>query len=355
MRTNRPKLTNFGSQEWFQRVGNISRALGEINFHENLIDLFGCLIDHSARWIIRFSDPAPPEIMYTSGVPQSLRDHYNRLCSDVDPFAAHWRRYKEVGVRALSQFKSTADTIDAGSYNFVFKPVANVSDELGLFLPTIGNSSIGLFLERERGDFRKIEIERAEAAFPIIDGLERAHIGRIFDATSQGGFISEAAQLNPQPTLVQDRCGVELFSSRSWRDAAESDPSLLAVAVQNEQNGPIMLDDFIVNIERFDKYFPLAPSGRMLTLTPCPDDPQERASTRERTELIRRLTRRERDIFNLIVGGRSSSDISRLLSMSKGTVKNYAIRICRKANVKSRLGLIHKYTNRSFLERGIPS
>jgi DNA-binding CsgD family transcriptional regulator len=346
MRTNRPKLTDFGSQEWFQRVGNTSRALGEMNFHETLIDLFGCLIDHSARWIIRFSDPALPEIMHTSGVSQTLRDHYNRSCSEVDPFAAHWRRYKAVGVRALSQFKSTADAIDAEDYNSVFKPVANVSDELGLFLPTIGNSSIGLFLERERGDFRKIEIERAEAAFPIIDGLERAHIGRIFDATSQGGFIAEAAQLNPQPTLVQDRCGVELFSSRSWRDAAESDPALLAVAVQNEQNGPIMLKDFIVNIERFDKYFPLAPSGRMLTLTPCPDDPRERASTRERTELIRRLTRRERDIFNLIVGGRSSSDISRLLSMSKGTVKNYAIRICRKANVNSKLDLVHKYTYR---------
>lgn len=346
MQPDKPKLTGLGSQEWFQRVGNTSRALGEMNFHETLIDLIGCLIDHSARWIIRFSDPAPPEIMYTSGVSQTLRDHYNRSCSAVDPFAAHWRRYKEVGVRALSQFKSTADTIDAANYNSVFKPVANVSDELGLFLPTIGNSSIGLFLERERGDFRKIEIERAEAAFPIIDGLERAHISRIFDGTGQGGFISEAAQLNPQPTLVQDRWGVELFSSRSWREVAETNPALHAVAVQSAQNGPIMLDDFIVNIERFDKHFPLAPSGRMLTLTRCPLDPQELASTRERTELIRRLTRRERDIFNLIVGGRSSSDISRLLSMSKGTVKNYAIRIFRKANANSRLDLIHKYTNR---------
>lgn len=345
-RENKSRLTDFGSQEWFQRVGNTSRALGEMSFHEILIDLFGCLIDHSARWIIRFSESAPPEIMYTSGVSQTLRDHYSRSCSDVDPFAAHWRRYKEVGVRALSQFKSATDDIDAGDYNSVFKPVANVSDELGLFLPMIGNSSIGLFLERERGNFCKIEIKRAEAAFPIIDGLERAHISRIFDATSQGGFISEAAQLNPQPTLVQDRCGVELFSSRSWRDAAESNPALLAVAVRNEQNGPIMLDDFIVNIERFDKYFPLAPSGRMLTLTSCPGDPQGRASTRERTELIRRLTRRERDIFNLIVGGRSSSDISRLLSLSKGTVKNYAIRVCRKANVNSRIDLIRKYANR---------
>ncbi len=337
---------DLGSLQWFERVGYTSRTLGKMNFHETLVDLFGCLIPHSARWIIRFSDSAPPEIMYTRGVPQSLRDHYNRACSAVDPFATHWRLFKEVGVRALSRFKVMFDAIDAESYNSIFKPVANVSDELGMFLPTIGNSSIGLFLERERGDFSDGEIERAEAAFPIINSLERAHIGRVFDATSQGGLVLETAQLNSQPTQVQDRYGIEIFSSLSWARAVEQDPAILVAACQAEQNGPIMLDNFVVNIERFDKYFPLAPSGRMIKLTRCPDDPGERTVIRKRTELIRRLTARERDIFVLIVGGYSSSDISRLLSMSKGTVKNYTLRICKKAEVGSKLALIHNYALR---------
>ena len=64
--------------------------------------------------------------------------------------------------------------IDPTPYISVFKPAANVSDELGLFLPTIGNSSVGLFLEREQGEFKRCEIESAKIAFPILSSLEES-------------------------------------------------------------------------------------------------------------------------------------------------------------------------------------
>ena len=342
-RTRKAKVVEFGSQDWFRKVGETTLFLGSENFHEALITLFGCLIEHSACWIIRFSDAASPEIMYTRGVPQNLRDHYRSACSSVDPFAAHWRIHKEIGVRALSRFKGMLGAVDTRSYNALFKPAANVTDELGLFLPTIGNASIGLFLERERGVFDDDEIERAKAAFPVVNSLEKAHIGRVFDGMQSNGSLLEAARLNPHPILVQDRYGVEIFASLSWADAVADEPALSAVVLQFANDSPIMLEKYIVNIERFEKYFPLAPGGRMLTLSRCPEVSAQRGAVRARTELSCRLTPRERDIFNMVLGGRSTSDISRLLSISKGTVKNYTLRIYKKAGINSRRALIQQY------------
>lgn len=345
------KVVEFGSQEWFRRVGKTSLIVGAPSFHEALSELFGCLIEHSARWIIRFSDPAPPEIMYTYGVSQPLLDLYRSVCSGIDPFDAHWRLYREVGVRALSRFKGMASTIDTHSYSAAFMPAANVSDELGLFLPTIGQSSIGFFLERETGVFSDCEIEGAKAAFPILNSLEKLHIARVFDGLHHSNLRTAAAQINPQPTLVQDRYGVEIFSSASWRTAVAQVPSLETATQHLAHDGPIEVEGFTLNIQRFDKYFPLAPGGRMLRLAPLSNNVEEQYTSRERTNLLRRLTRREGDVFNLILKGHSTSDISQLLCLSKGTVKNVTLRIYKKAGADSKRALVQRYAFRSIQAR----
>lgn len=337
----------FGSREWFRRVGEASLALGRTHFHEELVRLFGCLIDHDACWIIRFSDSAPPEIMYTHNVSQPLRDHYNSACSAVDPFAAHWRLHKEVGVRALSKFKGLLGSIDAGTYSSIFKPIANVSDELGLFLPTVGNASIGLFLERERGDFTNGEIARAQLAFPILNSFEKAHIGQVFNSLRHGDLLLRATHFSPQPILVQDRYGVEIYSSPSWKIAIEHEPQLRTAMQSSGRDAPIALGKFILNISHVDKYFPLAPQGRIITLEPYPSSAATKTTVLKRTDLMRRLTPREREIFELIINGRSTSDVSRILAISKGTVKNAVLRIYKKSNIHSRRDLIQYFAVRS--------
>lgn len=338
----------FGSLEWFRRVGETSVAIGKSRFHQELIGLFGCLIRHDACWIIRFSDPAPPEIMYTRNVSAPLRDHYNDACSAVDPFAAHWRLHKEVGVQTLSRFKGLLGTIDATSYSSVFKPAANVSDELGLFLPTIGNSSVGLFLEREQGEFKRGEIECAKAAFPILSSLEKAHIGQAFDSLRYGDPFLRSAEFSPKPILVQDRYGVEIFSSASWRKAVEQELDLLPATKVAVKEAPIMLNNFVLEIRRVDKYFPFAPGGRILTLRSCPSVSKNRSLTGKRMDLVRRLTPREREIFDLIIAGRSTSDISRILTISKGAIKNSVIRIYKKSQVHTKRELMRIFLDKSY-------
>ncbi len=337
------KRVELGSRNWFAAVGRTSLTLGSPEFEGALIELFGSLIDHSARWIIRFSDAAPPEVMHTDGVPEPVLALYRSACSTVDPFAAHWRLHREAGVRSLAQFKDFAGTIDPEIYNATFKPAAKVSDELGLFLSTIGQSSIGLFLEREIGEFGEDELELAKAAFPILNGLQRAHIGRVFDRMRYTGATAEVDGLSARPTLVQDRHGVEIFATPSWRATAAESSDLRAAALDFRSDAPTALDDVIVTVERLDKYFPLAPGGRMLTLRHNADSAEERSAEALRTRLLGRLTPREQDVFNLILSGGSTSTISKILSLTKGTVKNYKLRIYKKAEADSERALIQRY------------
>ncbi len=345
-RSRKPPLVEFGSQEWFRRAGETSLALGTARFQEALIDLYGCLIDHGARWIIRFSDAAPPDVMHTRGVPEPLVAHYNAACAEVDPFALHWRLYRDAGVRALSQFQETLGPIDPSTYNTTFKPAALISDELGLFLATIGQSCVGFFLEREVGDFTCDEIDRARAAFPLLKGLHNAHIGRVFDRMRYTGATAETEGLGMRPTLVLDRHGIEIFSTPSWQSAVMQDPHIQTAVQDMECDRPIILDDVIVNVERLDKYFSLAPSGRLLTLTRQPLTPDDRTAARARAQLMGVLTAREQDVFNLILAGGSTSSISRFLYLTKETVKNYKLRIYKKAGTNSERALIQRYAMR---------
>ena len=342
-RRQKTRPVKLGSRDWFAAVGRTSLTLGSPQFEAALVDLFGSLIDHSARWIIRFSDAAPPEVMHTDGVPEPILALYRSACATVDPFAAHWRLHREAGVRALSQFKDVAGIIDPEIYNATFKPAAKVSDELGMFLSTIGQSSIGLFLEREVGEFADDELKLAKAAFPILNGLQRAHIGRVFDRMRYTGTTAEADGLSERPTLVQDRHGVEIFATPSWRAAAAGAPDLHETLLDFRSDAPAALRDVVVTVERLDKYFPLAPGGRMLTLRRNAESPDERSAEAERTQLLGRLTPREQDVFNLILSGGSTSTISKILSLTKGTVKNYKLRIYKKADADSERALIQRY------------
>ncbi|MET0313488.1 MAG: helix-turn-helix transcriptional regulator [Hansschlegelia sp.] len=338
-----PPVITITQGEWFRRIGEVASSIGADGFHEQLIELFGATIPHCAGWIIRYSRVAPPDVIYTANVPQEVVDFYVARCAELDPFSAHWKLHEEPGVRTLAGFSRGAGMgVDPQPYSRLFKSSARISDELGVFFSTVGHSSLGLFLEREKGLFSAAEIARARLIFPLLDGFHTTHLGRIFDRLRYGGDAG-ATGLITRPTLVQDRRGLEIFATPSWREAAAADAALAAAAASADGERSVQVGDRTLKIEYFDQYFPLAPSGRMFVLTPS-EAPEESANVTAQTALEEALTTREREIFDLVMAGRTTGSIAQALRISKGTVKNYRLRIYRKAGVGSERALVQKFS-----------
>ncbi|WP_020181417.1 helix-turn-helix transcriptional regulator [Methylopila sp. M107] len=328
-------------EAWFRLVGEVASSIGTDGFHQKLVELFGATIPHSASWIIRYSRVAPPDVIYTANVPRDVVDFYVAECAPLDPFSAHWRLNEEPGVRTLASFAPKAGAaIDPRPYSRLFKPAAEIEDELGMFFSTVGHSSLGLFLERVEGRFTAAEVRQAKLVFPVLDGFHKTHIGRIFDRLRFAGDANES-ELVSRPTLVRDRTGLEIFANASWRDAVAADPSIGEAVASVVDERAVQLADHTLKVERFDQYFPLAPSGTMFVLTERADAPVSAALGPEL------LTRKEREIFDLVMAGSTTGSIAQALSISKGMVKKYRLQIYRKTGVASERALVQKFSGLS--------
>jgi DNA-binding NarL/FixJ family response regulator len=62
-------------------------------------------------------------------------------------------------------------------------------------------------------------------------------------------------------------------------------------------------------------------------------------SCKSNEEILKVLTDREAEILDLVVDGKSNSQISKILFISEGTVKNYISKILRKLNLQRRTQL----------------
>ncbi|HZV07744.1 MAG TPA: LuxR C-terminal-related transcriptional regulator [Gemmataceae bacterium] len=329
-------------KEWFARLGEVAKSIGSGEFHRELIDLYGSSIQHESTWIIHFSRAAPPEVIYTHNVPEEVVGTYNSTFAQVDPFSHYWKHHPRPGVLPLSQAKTQSR--EAKIYSELFLPRAHISDEMAIMLPTVGQCCFGLFLERESGHFSRADVERAQTIFPALEGCHRAHVGWIFN--DLGNVKRAKAQpYVDKPMLILDRFGSEVYSNDAWNDAVAADNALMPLVrgllpVSGTQTR--LVDNFVLSFEALDRSFPLAPGGRMFVLEPRATAVDFETVNRE-ANLLDMFTRRERDILNLIMNCRSTGQIAQQLQISKGTVKNYRLRIYRKADVVSERELVKKF------------
>ena len=330
-------------EEWFRRTGDVAMSIGRDTFHRELIDLFGSTIKHNSSWIMRYSRFAPPDVLYTHNVSDEIVQLYTRECFSIDPFSNHWKTRGTPGVLTLSSLK--AENVEFIIYSKIFGGAANISDEMAMFFTTVGHCCLALFLVRENGTFSPADVKRAELIFPALDGYHHAHLSSLFNGlrytnrAEMEGFIK-------RPTLIQDRFQERVYSNDSWNEAVATDPTIdeiVHAASTDNAAQKYDLNDFILRSEALDRYFPLAPGGRIFVL-------ESRFFAKDRPEHVDQVattldnfTRREREILALIMTGQSTGQIAQKLQISKGTIKNCRLRIYRKANVTSERALVNKF------------
>ena len=132
----------------------------------------------------------------------------------------------------------------------------------------------------------------------------------------------------------------------SWNEAVSTDPTIdeiVHAASTDNATQKYDLDDFILRSEALDRYFPLAPGGRIFVLEPRFFARDRSAHVDQVATALDNFTRREREVLALIMTGQSTGQIAQKLQISKGTIKNCRLRIYRKADVTSERALVNKF------------
>ncbi|VVB49356.1 Response regulator receiver protein [Beijerinckiaceae bacterium RH AL1] len=323
---------------WSERLGDLARAIGTEPFYERLLSLFGSLIGHDSAWIIRYSRVATPDVRFTRNVPRHVLDIYESTFFAVDPFFRFWAEISRPGVVLLRDVL----TDDNELYREGFQSKAGFLDEMALFFPVIGHSGLALFVQRSAVPFSDEDRAKAQHIFPALEGIHRAHVGRLFYELRYRSDNADRSLIQA-PTLIVDRCGTPAYVSPAWRDAEQKLPDLRGVVASwhhdEKRRTLTSLDvgpNHQIRIEAFDRDFQLAPEGFMLILEQASKLNDKVAAALEKLE----LTSRERDILTLTVQGKTTGEIAQALAISKGTIKNHRLRMYRKLNVTSERALL---------------
>lgn len=328
---------------WLAALGRAAGAIGSDEFTASLLRLFAGLIRHDMSMVVRYARFSAPDYLVCNGLAQHFISIYSSSYYLFDPFYSYWQRRERGGVVTLH------DVAPPGwrnsPYRRVFQRQARISDELGMFLPGVGRSSIALFVERSKGRFGAREKQMARHVYPAIAGLYRAHLARIF-AELGTGVGSRASGLPKRPTLLVDRGGQRVYASEAWRalEAKERQIKAAVAGLAGQVGKTVPLSGGrVMHLARLEADFPLAPGGLIYAIETVGRTPLRPPAKDAIGRFAPELTPREREIVQLVVEGHPSATIAQRLGISRGTVKNHRRRLYGKLNITSERELFLLY------------
>lgn len=332
--------SRLGDAAWYRALGETVRAIGGDGFQVRLLHLFASIIPNDMSMIVRYARFSAPDYLVYEGIPHHLIELYRASYYRFDPFYSYWQKRERGGVVSLRDVAPPG--LPRSAYRRVFQRQANIFDELGMFLPGLGGSSIALFLERSKGWFTPEEKKRAALIYPAIAELYRAHVGRIFATLDRGG----PPGAGERAMLLMDGAGARVHANRAWRDQEAAGPEVARALIKlgERADGRIeMTGGRMLHVERLERDFPLAPAGRLFIIEQV-GLPPERLKPRE---VLGRhgtgLTPRERDIVQLVLEGHPTAAIAAKLGIGRGTIKNHRKRIYDKLDITSERELFLLY------------
>ena len=308
----------------YRLLGDAARAIGTDKFHVALLAALKTLGPWDAANIVRWSRYAAPDFLYSEKFSVDLIERYMDGYYRFDPFFKWWRDAGAGGVLTLS---GAMQPEDAKSVYFTeFFPLVEMTDIVGIYLPSVAHTAIALYLEIRKKHFPKAVVERIERWYPLLRGLHDAHLTRTFaDLRLGGGAGTDRA------VVVLDRDQRVVFASPAWQEVARehasfSDASALAERLRTAER--IDTPAGAVFAERQQPESSLAPDGVMLVL-------ERRAEAQApldfdvafKTFATGKLTPRETQITRLMLAGYPTEAIAKTLGIGRGTVKNHRRRL----------------------------
>ena len=317
----------------FVSFGTAAAAVSLPDFHLRLLDAVGSLLSDDIRSMMRYSRFSAPDLLANNSFSPEFVAHYETEFYRYDPYYRYWKRTETPGVMPLRRVAT--DWVDLNRYvNFVLTE-ANITDEICVFLPPVGGSSIALFYDRCGGRFSESEIALLEEIYPLLAGLHEAHVACLMAGACRLG--GAAALPDARSIRIIDRTRQEVFQNAAWQRLAAAEPRKLARALSElgrcDSGQAVLQPGLILHRAPLPPAFGLAPGGAIDTVENIGLAPAEPGQPTLPPALAETLTKREQQIVELMLQGFPTKSIAERLALSRGTVKNYRQRIYEKLDI----------------------
>jgi len=328
------------------QVGCAANAIGSTRFYEELLRLAASRVPHRfASGYQYWRLGAPTCVAYVGDSENQNNGMYEQGYFRFDPFYRYWRHVGEPGVVTQSDLLDGSESHSSYMQAMMFD--WGMTDEIGVFLPSLGGSSLGLFMDRAGGKFDKTHIKALKDLFPALEGLCRAHQRYVF--TKGGEPLTDV--VHSRPYAIDDANGRRISANDFWLEAEKTTPLLNEAAGKtvNNNDAPVQTDAGFIHSSTLDADFPIAPGGKLHLLeigAPAPPP----LTLGEATDgfFMGELTRRERDVLNLILAGNPGQAIAEKLKISADTVKKHRRRLYDKLDITTERELFIRFLEYVF-------
>jgi DNA-binding CsgD family transcriptional regulator len=321
-------------------LGRLSSTLGTSGFERALAEYLGELVPHDMMTVARYSPHAPPQLIaYSAGFPEQMADTYEQTYRLIDPYDAYLRSETPAPVITLGELSTGRRKVDRYIREFMFKN--GIRDEVGLFLPPVAGSILGLFYESLERAYGPTEQGFLQSLYPLVANLYRAHLRTLFAAPPAD---MEASPATHDAMLVANGAGEPVWSSSTWAglsDAVRAEQTARSATDQGAAASSIQLSDTQTLVSDLISESPRRVIWLVAT-SPADGSAEDRlaAGIKIFDDL---LTPREADVVRLILKGYPTALIAEQLDLSRGTVKNHRRRIYDKLDITTERELFLMY------------
>ncbi len=326
-------------------AGAAAAAIGTRAFHPALLRLAVSQVPHRAAMAYHYWRFGAPTVVVSPDL-EDTDDVYAQGYFRFDPFYRYWRQNAAPGVVSIARLtdglEGHADYMRAMVYDW------GMTDEIGVFLASLGGAALGLFMDRGDALFGDGEIAALERLFPLLDGLHKAHQRYVFARGGEPGADTVAER----PFAIDDAEGRRVTANTAWSEAAADDPAMETATPPGKTSNTTRTRNGLINSTPLEKDFPLAPGGRLHLLEPhAPAPPPESLSEAAADFFDPDLSPREREVMTQILAGCPNPVIARRLGISPDTVKKHRRKLYDKLDITTERELFASFLAYVFENR----
>jgi DNA-binding CsgD family transcriptional regulator len=327
----------------FRLLGGIADATGSPEFYPRVAESLATMLRCKHWLVVRYGLYGPPELIVNNAMSDEAVELYAEGLYRLDPLLRLVKSGKRDGVFLISDIR---DKVDASAYFENILRISVIRDEAAVLLATPGNSSLAICIDRPTGYFSKRHRDFLRTLHPLIRSLHLVHLDRVFSAPPRGpeGNLRGKPQ---NPVLILDKQNQAVYRNEAWAvlERQRKIPNLATVRNNRSVGVQNLGANWVLHWEVLDEGFALAPGGVIYTIeTPGAgfistnlDDALNQFRQKHQ------LTRRQREIVELVLQGYPNSRIAERLRLTEGTIRNYRLRLYYKLDITTERELFFQF------------